>query len=949
MKSEIGSSRKRSCRGARKGWLEEKVSGNVYHPIGLGTRPLAAASSRDDGHGGTDSVFTERARSLSPTKGTSSPNIGSPASARSKDEGSFMDTISRTPSLPQPRSHDRAIGDNLQKPDGARSKMEPVQNDGTSRPLPQPPSKPQTLSQVSPSTAVAPSRAGTLSWAQRPTLRGSATPLGPREPRSRPQSSLASENTPLQSPKAREDSVSSADDGKSRSQIAASLSSKDPSWFKQTHDRGAGSAAYRRNKDDEQYETSARKASIGLPGMSRESTAEPEKSPPTESVRSVSPATVASANGSFSGSTWTNSTLPSSNGSVRSAMPLTSSQRFEPSSPELSTTSVEEKVTSGRGYAMSPAQGRLSPERMDRPASPTKGLGGFVQSAMMKRSDSVSKRWSTQNTPGLRRGDSIASNRSGWEAPRVPFGGMPPLEEPKPARFSRENTPASTPSRPSSSQSISTVTTNQPENARSDIVRPLSGMRTATPPSSNQPKDESRPSSRDAQDEPVMSPPSSPSKRWSPQKSSWLENAINKPDSPKVMSPANTSQQPSWMAGIAKAKQQRGSVDLTRGPTHKQVTPGGLMRSGPPGVGYKPPNIGGLPATFSAGVSTRSRSGSSGEVTKPKHAPTPSTSSGFPSSKSLGNIPSRSLEPTNHSPIRNIPLVDEPQSLGEESQANTFPQTISQRPSSPGVKPKPETPPKKDFIQTLKPRPTAEQAPKKDEPEFKNVFGNLKRTQTQNYKAPDVLKDNILRGKAGLAATGGPKKSERRDELKESILQKKQGMAPLSASTTITSASSKNPQDTTPEALKKRQGLMKSENAPTSSPEVAPKSPEVSTPEALQRLQHLRDKPKPNPSEKPALGPATNQNKANAGLGGNFTSSLTGILQRGPSPMSTNAKPSKPPPPAISPRPTAPQSDETQAGPQLNHATKGRARGPKRKPPTSSQQNSPQDSQREFA
>src|SRR5690606_29745728 len=44
--------------------------------------------------------------------------------------------------------------------------------------------------------------------------------------------------------------------------------------------------------------------------------------------------------------------------------------------------------------AMSPSQARLSPERKDRTPSPTKGVGGFVQSAMLKRDGSINKRWS---------------------------------------------------------------------------------------------------------------------------------------------------------------------------------------------------------------------------------------------------------------------------------------------------------------------------------------------------------------------------------------------------------------------------------------------------------------------------------------------------------------------------------------------------------------------------
>ena len=621
-------------------------------------------------------------------------------------------------------------------------------------------------------------------------------------------------------------------------------------------------------------------------------------------------------------------------------MPTLSSQKLDPPLSNSGSNIGEDKIATNRGYAMSPSQGRLSPERTDRPSSPTKGLGGFVQSAMMKRSDSVSKRWSTQNTPGLSRGNSIAGGRTGVEAPKFPLGGMNSLGEVKPTRFSRDNTPALTSSRPTSSHSDSTANPSQ-SNVDGPDTTTSSSFRSSTPPKSPPLKitpplgAPAASPSKDAQDEAIMSPPTSPSKRWSPQKSSWLENALNKPDSPKLISPVTSTQQPSWMVDINRAKQQRGSVDLSKGPLHKQISTGGLMRSPPPGTGFKPPNIGGLTSGASAQTAMRPRSGSSSDHSKANDSPAPV---GLPPSKSLSQIsvapPAKLLD---RSDTLSSPLAKPPLSSPE----NTSPKAVGSKPRPSDVplsRPKPDTPPKKDFKSTLKSRPKPDEAYKKAEPEFKNVFGNLKRTQTQNYKAPDELKDNVMRGKAGLAVTGGPKKTERKDEFKESILKKKQGMVAPSASTRITSASSKHPEPSIPEAIAKRQGLTRSGS---SAAEIAPKptkQDDSQDSEALANFRQSKDKSKPTALDKAIVEPKV-QEEDNASLDGNFASSLAGILQRRPSPLSVPAKPSiiSTETSNICPQPNdrSPPCD-SQAIPQLTHATKGRARGPKRKLPTAS-------------
>ena len=748
---------------------------------------------------------------------------------------------------------------------------------------------------------------------------------------------FASENNAAKPACESADLAPASDSSMSRNQIAQSLGVKDPTWFKQTQDRGLGSAAYRRNQDDAS-DASSMTGTMRLPGMSRTSTVEPEtrKSAPPDSVRSSSPSIGGSIRGtSRQGQNHSSSVSVSSNSAIRSLLPTMANQRFEPPTSDTISSSDGDTSSIGRTLAMSPSQGRISPERMDRPTSPTKGLGGFVQSAMMKRSDSVSKRWSAQAGPGLSRGNSVASNTSGYGTSRYPRGGITPLTESRPNSISRENSPAIN-SRPGSSHSNTTVTQSLAENERPGTSTSLASNKSESTFSEKLAKPARESKSPPPAAETAMSPPASPSKRWSPSKASWLENAINKPDSPKVKMPA--PQQPAWMADIARAKQQRGSVDLSRGTNFKEVTIGGLVRSPPPGAGYKPPSISGLPSGFSAGVAVKPRTGSSDDLGQKNGTPEvaeENVGSGA-SSLLLASSPKPSSNEMSWSEIKEAALGKDGQQSSPS--ANRGSSGIGSRTISPtAMKSKPETPPKKDFRSTLKLRPVNGDANSKDEPEFKNVFGKLKRTQTQNYKAPDELKDNIMRGKAGLAQTGGPKKTERKDEFKESILQKKQGMVAPSASTRITSASSKIPDQTIPEAMAKKKGLTRSESLLSNGSTEGEK--EMIKPEALAKLQHLRDKPKPVPPETQSGPSAASQQepRAKSPLGGTFASSLAGILQRGPSPMA--GKPSGAPPSESiaenASMPTA-SAEPASAGPQLTHATKARAKGPKRRLPKAS-------------
>jgi hypothetical protein len=677
-----------------------------------------------------------------------------------------------------------------------------------------------------------------------------------------------------------------------------------------------------------------------LPGMSRESTVEPEvSSPPTESIRSSSPG---SRGGSVRGSAMMSNRF-STNTSVsggdaeplakgRSPLPTLESQKFAPPSEQGSSIDGGDSERAARALAMSPTQGRISPER-ERSASPTKGMGGFVQSAMLKRSDSVSKRWSTQTPPVLSRQNSTLSNRGSAMAG---YGSLSGLERPN---LSRDNSiePSSS-SRPASSYSNATITGADKDSAPKDeFVKPALPHRHSRAKSVA-----STFSDKDALND-DFSPPS-PSKRWSPTKSTWLESALSRPESPKPKQSAPA--QPAWMAEINRIKQQRSSVDLGKGSPFGE--PSGSGRTSPiKDIQLKPVGL------------RRPESPKKEETAEPKKMETLKEQSPSPTpalapkplfakkaeSKPATEVPTTPADPevAKEAPEKEAaatvptkpqsppPTAEQPATPTEAKPvASRFTQDTGR--GSPAAKPK--TPPKKDFRAGLKPRRPPPDNSKKDEVnELQNVFGRLRKAETKNYVAPDVLKDNITRGKTALNVTGGPKPTVRKDEFRESLIKRKSTIfdkAQEEGSALKRSDSASKPSPPTPEAIAKKKGLHRADSDPKAG---APKEPEP-IPEALARRKSLAAN-RPIMNDNPAQ-PATSTTKEPAisgKLAGRFNPALAGMLARGPPPLATNKSTSSA---EVDVSPTRPaQEEKTGPAPELQHMTKGRARGPKRRAPAS--------------
>ncbi|KAI1738293.1 hypothetical protein F4680DRAFT_425649 [Xylaria scruposa] len=829
----------------------------------------------------------ERARSISPQK--SSP-ANTPPPPQSNDNHRLERLGSAAPPILLPPS-----GLQLQPtPNPAEDNMAAAAPISTS---PAKENESPLEAEIKPNYPPSPTRIGStargLSWQRRPNSQAS------EQSRSRPLSMFAAENASRSSnPTPEQDTAAET---LSRDQIASALSSKDPSWFRQTADRGATSAAYRRTQVEDTQIVDLPSAQTQLPGMSRSTSGESFRNNSTSLLES-----------------------PALRSSVTSPTNLYNAQRLD---PPLNNSQSDIEIDRETQGPLSPPLGRTSPTKTERPVSPTKGMGGFVQSAMMKRSESVSKRWNVQSPPGLQRADPIASSRNGYD----PAGRARAGSRVRPT--SVLGTPFSEQARPSSSEGKEERPTSR-ASVSSKLDAPMS------------PEPQGQDSGRDT-------PPVSPSKtmdprRWSPQKSSWLESALNKPESPKPKAAQPPPSQPAWMAEIQKAKAQKASnagTDTGKPPvvSHKhQVSIGGLMRSSAPGMTTTPTGRGGL------------------------HRPSPSISSiNTPMANAQSTEPQ---PPTVPGPVKSKP---EP-----TSEIKTALPSVS--------KAKPATPPKKDFRATLKARAPPPTVPTgSQEVEFKNVFGNLRRTTTQNYKAPDELKDNITRGKAALAVTGGPQKSERVDEFKDSILaKKKEFQAAQSEGRGVPRNNSVSSETPVPEGLLKRaelgrsntikRGSVTSDASETESRRpsiisqrgsitgsfagrlerfstiekrasvVEPSNPKVEGQSTSTEPSSIRKLSVPRPtsgtidrsSETNSLARLPGKIGGSA-LANRFNPALAGFLARGPPPTTSGPGANSSSTTPLSSKADA-NDNEAGSGPKLMHMTKNRARGPKRKAPTKS-------------
>lgn len=888
----------------------------------------------------------ERARSISPVKDSPS---NTPPQLRPTNHRRSTPELSALRSSEHRRQSPRPPASAADRTDGARPSEQPPAS--SARPTPShSPRVPQTSfelaqrsgpSRPSPSAAVASSRGSPLSWQRRPD----PLPSGARDSRPGHTMSRLSPASPSPPPT----TAAPVDEGqKSKADIARSLQSKDPSFFRQTEDRGARSPAYRRVDADVPGEPRTSWTRSRLPGMSSglgsagQSDAEsPPGSAGSTALASTSRSSLPRGCVEPASSQSTNASLSGARGIGGTSLPDLSTYRFD--QPKTSAGFLDQgaqiQTVGRRGLAMSPSQGRISPDRFERPSSPTKGLGGFVQSAVLKRSDSFQKRWSAQPGSMHSRENSLAS-RSGLDDPGALTGSSGSFGLSGRERRSR-----------TSSTDVATPPDAQPrsqdggDQARRDgnDAKAAQGRDLAEDESQNDGVRFSRPH--------LETPPASPSKlseqkRWSPSKSSWLESALNKaPESRKIKSPV--PEQPSWMTSAAKSRQQEAKVSAGKDRAFREIKTTGLMRPPPLGAPLKPGNLRSSPKAESTPVEPGRHSPDIEQIqARPLEDSKSSTASEGPTpAPKPSRLASVGSEGTPR-PDTSQEARDEPE---PKSHTPTPPGSTTSKPwrgiesrRSPGLdKAKPPTPPKKDFRSVLKPRQAPENTQSKEEPEFKNVFGRLRHTKTERYVAPDELKSNILRGKAGLAVSAGPKRTERRDELKESLLRQKDAIKSKSAAEKQThpdaDATAPKPTDAdVPEAIAKRRQLSKSADSSGTTAEAksreaeAVAKPKASTVAATSDGAAGQPKPTGTMQRGDASDPSTGPSR--------FNDRLAGLLSKGPPPPTNKNKSGLAAARASEDdsRGGIRTSSQRSAAPgTLTHITKGRAKGPRRRPPPS--------------
>ncbi|KAL4742233.1 hypothetical protein BDV11DRAFT_181380 [Aspergillus similis] len=775
----------------------------------------------------------ERARSISPTK-DSSPILDPARLSMSSLSHRAIDPPEQLePTTPRTPVHDaHSVSNSFRDDKGTSTGSSPAGSRLEASEVGVSPKASPTLR----------SRAGTLSWQQRPSSRD-----------------LSGNRTFFSTSPSREtrwramSNASTVETGALLSPLASSSPSREPSSLRQPEidDTSAQETPFKERKVDPLEKTKTKapetiEQTESVKENGHQETTDEQSPPPSRASSSFADSSLGNRCSVSSVSTATG---------LGSPLPLSSAQKFEPPKQDGESDSHIASQASPR---------RLSPERS---TSPTKGLGGFVQSAMLRRSDSVSKRWSAQLPSGLSRNSSFASNRNSFAAPSNTDLTTTP-------KLNREGTSISSP-RPSSSHSEATI-----------VRQAKAEQRPATPPASGRSEDLSRPPlTVHARSSSIMSVesqgecgsrPTTPvsrtmdQRRWSPTKSTWLESALNISESPRH------KRQPSQqsISALNKDRQSRTSVDLGRRNSFKEVNTVGLMRTTPLGGHVKKQSLSGIPNM----LKTPDLS-----PTKEKSLNDPSLVKEEPSLEKGGSLPIETTAPGSPSKTKDVETTlempeapeapDEVPEVPEVPQDSAVPEAAEKSPEdglkqknvppalSPTPKvntdvpvlsprqpirdpllnrPKPQSP-VLDFRANLRKREVVKDQSSTAEPEFKNVFGKLRKAETSNYVAPDELKNNILKGKAALNMTGGPKKSQRVDELKESILKQKEAMKANGGSVrrnTLEQADA--PTEAVPEAILKRRHLTKSSIDRTNFPlgSLPPTAGEGEAPVSPQIRQH---------------------------------------------------------------------------------------------------------------
>lgn len=569
------------------------------------------------------------------------------------------------------------------------------------------------------------------------------------------------------------------------------------------------------------------------------------------------------------------------NGSKRDIVSLgTDSPVLLPPTPNFSQTyNLKPECRDSAIYSTS---NHLSTDKLDRPSSPTKGFGGFVQSAMMRRNNSVNKRWVAHKSMSMKRGEPMSINALSNSVGSQNSTDPEIFTHTRSRSNSNQTRINAVPDRPLSSISLRDNMSLSRDSSHTHPVISTPRSRTALGVRAGS---VSASELGDQQE----TPPDSPTKtldrrRWSPTKSSWLEAALNKPESFKPKTKAMPpSQQPTWMAELNKAK-QRLSVDISHTPSvglKHEVSIGGLMRS----------------SVACAQIPVGPQSSCSPIVNS-------STSSSGPA---VG---------TNSNPSRHVPTPDRLNTSCTPANSN---RSASPLFSTSSLNREEEKTPLKNFRANLKPRRLSPDINHSSELELKSLLGQLRPTKTQNYVAADELKDNITRGRAALHLTNGPQKSEIKDEFKEAILQRKENFRKTQLEGRgVNKTPNENLEPELPEALIKQRTLRRSESVSS------PSTINVDLASHHRLIRHPRAQSSSCHKYSPKTEIGRIPEKANP--------AIEKFLIRGSLSEYTNSNLNSSS--AILKHRDVSPTQFCQSSPQLTHLTRDRARGPKRRAPT---------------
>ncbi|EWC47120.1 hypothetical protein DRE_03489 [Drechslerella stenobrocha 248] len=882
----------------------------------------------------------ERARSLSPEKMTP---VTTPLGYRSKVLESSPMPLSDASPLPFKPTTTTTTAAKLERHDTRDDTFERVVAE--SRPLPTPPAKPATIS--SPSNALGASPTPGASSSRRPFSQVGKPLSWQRRPQSvafGERATFTTASFSRTSSVAGDDNESDAGGELSREQIAKSLASKDPSYFRQTSDRGFKSAALRRDAEDS-FTGGERMA---LPGMYERT---PEHPRPISAMSNVSSSTTFSAPSEFKHTPKAKSSFIDS---LPDERPMSASettgwktpssasrahQQIEASFGGLSVRDVESTPTPS-AYT-TPTSGRASPEKLGRPASPTKGLGGFVQSAMLKRDASIRKTGPPGNFMStLSRAGSTVSDKE-WNTPIRRERGL--------SNLSRESTPGLEDKEAGERRGREMSPTESVVSTKTTSTDGWRGFADGTPPAS--------PSKN-------MNP-----RRWSPTKSSWLESALQKDNSPAI------GTQPPQMFTPSREGPQRS-------PTREKS-----VRSAKDAAAIREERI---RARMAANAVPRKMSVDSQSSDQPRFdssslRPTVQPKSANLSKRPLSEIftPPPVLE--SYAPPKPTVPEEKPKDTSKNESPSSIPRPKSlyfEKPTNGGeLKEKPPVKSKPVFergtsIMSVDPRAAREatlreqQLAKKYGVPFLDLRSKLNPSKTQNYKAPDELKETILAGKSALQDRGGPQNYKPANELKEKVLAAKAALqesggpqnyrAPNELKEKVSSLrGSLQPsigvqKHAAPDPLKETVSVARSYLRP-SSPTKSPTPGDSPTKPTFGRARTtpINHGEMDEPSYRPESGDAIFERKENSmpvvskqvsapariekpgnKLADRFNPGLANLISRGPlgagKPGAGNE--------AYSHSSRAATSEEPAGGPQLTHMTKGRARGPKRRSPAAAAQ-----------